>query len=128
MSLIQKFADQQYKECIFNFDKSARDLFSSLKFICSMQIQKRNPSLYKDVISTIETTQNNFAKYFSKLIETKDVNVFNAANKSIIDLVQFFRNPKLYNASSEDVVVMFRSIQESYKSYLNSYNECKKHF
>lgn len=78
-------------------------------------------------MATINKSQSAFNGYCSKLLENKDINVFNAAHKVVLDIVQYFRNPDLYKISDEYKKALHAGIQQTYKPYIDSYNNCLKH-
>lgn len=127
-SLIAKFAQQNYQLDLTNYHKSGESLFDSLKVISQTLLEQRNPSLFKDVIATLEKTKSAFVSYCSKLKSSKDINSLNAAHKAVLDIVQFFRNPELYKISDEYKKALFATIQQTYKPYIDSHNQLLKYF
>lgn len=128
-NIFRKFAQETYRGCILNYESAGVELLKQLKNIASMLIEKQNPNLNRDVLKTIDKVHDAFANYCRKLQDSKDKNVFNESNKIVLELVQFYRNPKLYeNVSSETKDVCFSNIQQVYPKYKKSFEECLKNF
>lgn len=126
MSLLSNIIKLANDALIDQYSSNGQTFFETLRTITRTLLENKNPALYKDIINTINISKEAFSKYCYELKIKKDVNILNAAHKSVLDITQYFRNPKIYEVSDEYKRALYAGIQQSYKPYIDSYNALSK--